>query len=167
LRGTFAQLAWVDVFDRADAVLATVLRVDERLADAESSDSAVVAAVVGVVAALDAVERVAVAVLVVAAMQPVSANRPATLTAPASLRARRAGWGRRRRGWVVVFIISPPDWNESRIGAAGKRRVGAGEEADKKNTAEDRLLARFLPISQGGRKHCVETAGMPNEEQLR
>jgi hypothetical protein len=36
--------------------------------------------------------------------------------------------------------VSPHDWNESSIGATGKRRLGGDEEADKKCPAWRKVL---------------------------
>ena len=92
----------------ADAIAARAAAVEER-SDAVVPEVAVVAGVVAaVVADADdvAVDVVPVAALPAAAMQPVRTSIPAMLSEPAILRARRAGWGRFRRG-PFVFNVSP------------------------------------------------------------
>jgi len=102
------------VLDWVDAVAATAAKVFERLA-AESSLSEVDAAVVGVLVAAAVVEFVAVDVFDAAAMQPVRAKRLATLAMPATLRARRAGWGRRRGDPVVLIGGASSDWFDHQL----------------------------------------------------
>ena len=87
----------------------------------EVVDLAVVVDDVAAVAAVAVVEEVPATAAVVsvvvpefaelAAMQPVMSSMPATLAAPAVRRARRAGWGRRRRlraGVPAVALAEVP-----------------------------------------------------------
>ncbi len=98
------QLPWVVVFPLDEALVAAIADCDELDRD---EDAVFVDVVDDVVPELLA--RVVVDVVADSARQPVSATSAVTLAAPATRRARRAGWGRRRRALGVARPVRSDD----------------------------------------------------------